>query len=454
MNSGSDVPGNADASRLGWMPPPRPRWVADMIGAGSALGATRLHPLDPDSLVADAIEATGLANFGGRADFGATTWRDGFDRLCAALQDEARLHSVGAALTRLELLRTLTNRLRIVAAEARDGGGGDAVATAIVAPWFVTGTARSGTSILHELLALDAAHRAPRAWEVMDSVPAPRSGARRDRAELARVARVDHEVRLWDAIAPEYLTMHENGAELPQECIFITAHEFMSDHWSGVHDVPGYNRWLVRADKRPAYEWHRRHLAFLQPASPPSPPSPPESPESPESPAHWVLKAPSHLGALPALFAVYPDAWVIQTHRDPRRTIPSTINLMATLRWMRSDHVDVARLSATMANGIAMQLAGVTALRANGAVPSDRFVDVRYADLMRDPVGAIRGVYEHTGQPFSDAFARAIERYLARRPRGRHGDHRYSLADLGLDGSELRDRYAAYCDAYAVPDEE
>jgi hypothetical protein len=222
----------------------------------------------------------------------------------------------------------------------------------------------------------------------------------------------------------------------------------MSDHWSGVHDVPGYNRWLVRAGQRPAYQWHRRHLAFLGSGAVAAPPP------TQESPPRWVLKAPSHLGALSSLFAVYPDAWVIQTHRDPRRTIPSTISLMATLRWMRSDHVDVARLSETMAHGFALQLARVTAQRNDGSIPGERFVDVRYADLMRDPVGTIRTVYERTGQTFRDDVASAIDEYLARRPRGRHGEHRYALADLGLDGDELRESYAGYCDAYDVPDEE
>lgn len=437
-----------DSIRLGWQPPPRPRWVADMNIAGEGLGPTRLHPIDADSLVATSIEATGLEDFGG------TTWRDGFDRLCGALRDEARLHAVGAALTRLELLRTLTNRLRIVGAESAAAGPPTASPGTIREPWFVSGTARSGTSILHELLALDPEQRAPRTWEIMDSVPAPGCATaddqsapdrpapdRRapDRPAPNRLARIDHEVRLWHAIAPEYLTMHENGADLPQECIFITAHEFMSDHWSGVHDVPGYTRWLVRSDQRPAYEWHRRHLEHLQSARPTE---------------HWVLKAPSHLGALPALFSVYPDAWVIQTHRDPCRTIPSTISLMATLRWMRSDHVDVARLRDSMTTGIAQQLASVRSLRTDGAVPDERFVDVRYCDLMRDPVATIRSIYDRTGRSFGNDLVSAIERYVAARPKDRHGAHRYSLGVLGLDEAELRERYAGYCDAYGIPSEE
>ena len=214
--------------------------------------------------------------------------------------------------------------------------------------------------------------------------------------DAARVERIDHEVRLWDRIAPEYLTMHENGGALPIECIFVTAHEFASEHWSGVHHVPSYNKWLVRHDLRDAYRWHRRHLEWLGQHDAPG--------------RQWVLKAPSHLGALPALFATYPDAWILQTHRDPLRTIPSTISLMATLRWMRSDVVDVDALARTMAVGVAMLFDAVAGMRADATLPDARFVDVHYADLVRDPVATLRGVYERTGRPWPDGARRAHRR--------------------------------------------
>lgn len=228
-----------------WTPTVRPPWVADLITSGATVGPLALHPLAADELRATAVAVAGADDFGG------ASWEDGYARLCTALVEEARLHAVGAALARAEILRTLVNRLRIVAA----GPPPDAPA---IRPWVVCGTARSGTSILHELLALDPSARTPRAWEVFDSVPAPGPVP-----DPMRVARIDREVRLWDRITPEYLAMHENGGALPIECIFLTAHEFASEHWSGVHDVPTYSKWLVRADLRNAYRWHRRHLEWL-----------------------------------------------------------------------------------------------------------------------------------------------------------------------------------------------
>lgn len=401
-----------------WRPPPRPDWVHDLIVSGRTVGPLALHPLDPDALVASATRVTGTDDFGG------TSWRTGLDLLCASLADEAELHSVGAALTRAELLRTLVNRLRIVDA-------GPAPERPITAPWVVCGTARSGTSILHELLALDPTARVPRAWEVLDSVPAPTGAPDPD-----RVDRIDREVRLWDRITPEYLTMHENGGALPIECIFLTAHEFASEHWSGVHDVPTYNTWLIGTDLVPAYDWHRRQLSFLGQHDAPD--------------AQWVLKAPSHLGALPALFATYPDAWVLQTHRDPARTLPSTISLMATLRWMRSDRVDVDRLSRTLVRGVAQLFAYVQTMRADGTLPDDRFVDVSYAALMRDPVATVRAVYDRIGRAWPDDFADRIRGYLATKPKAVHGVHQYGLADFDIDEADLAERYAPYVAHFGV----
>lgn len=404
-----------------WRPPPRPEWVHDLIVSGRTVGPLALHPLEPDALVAT---ATRIAR---ADDFGGGSWRTGFELLCGSLVEEADLHAVGAALTRAELLRTLVNRLRIVAAEP-------APTHPVTAPWVVCGTARSGTSILHELLALDPTARVPRAWEVLDSVPAPAGPP-----DPARVDRIDREVRLWDRITPEYLTMHENGGALPIECIFLTAHEFASEHWSGVHDVPTYNKWLIGTDLWPAYAWHRRHLEFLG--------------QHDDSAAQWVLKAPSHLGALPALFATYPDAWILQTHRDPARTLPSTISLMATLRWMRSDRVDVDRLSRTMLRGVAMLFAHVQTMRADGTLPDDRFVDVAYADLMRDPVTTLRTVYDRTGRAWPPGFAERIRGYLAAKPKAVHGAHHYGLADFDIDEAALRERYAPYVERFGVESE-
>ena len=408
--------------------PVRPAWVDGVNALGANLGgAEHLIALDADSLVAAARAATGLD------DFGDDGWREPFAVLTDALAREAKLNTVGRLLTRAELVRVLANRLRLVDLWKREP---EILAGQVRAPIFIVGTARSGTSILHEVLAQDPRLRSPATWEIFYSVPPPEAATC---ATDARIAGTDHEVKLWHEVAPEYLTMHANAAVHPQECIFLMAHELASEHFSGVHDVPSYALWLATHDLTPSFRFHRRMLQTLQWRHPGE---------------RWLLKAPSHLTVLPALFAVYPDARVVFTHRDPAKTVPSTASLMATLRRMRRDHVDANAIAKLLVRGVAMGLEKMMAERASGATPDGQFVDLRYADLMRDPLAAVRAVYDRLDMTLPDDIADLMRAYLAAKPRGKHGEHRYRLEDFGLDRERLRRGYAAYCARFDVPAEE
>lgn len=408
--------------------PARPAWVDGVNALGANLGgAEHLIALDADSLVAAARAATGLD------DFGDDGWQEPFAVLTDALAREAKLNTVGRLLTRAELVRVLANRLRLVDLWKREP---EILAGQVRAPIFIVGTARSGTSILHEVLAQDPRLRSPATWEIFYSVPPPEAATC---ATDARIAGTDHEVKLWHEVAPEYLTMHANAAVHPQECIFLMAHELASEHFSGVHDVPSYALWLATHDLTPSFRFHRRMLQTLQWRHPGE---------------RWLLKAPSHLTVLPALFAVYPDARVVFTHRDPAKTVPSTASLMATLRRMRRDHVDANAIAKLLVRGVAMGLEKMMAERASGATPDGQFVDLRYADLMRDPLAAVRAVYDRLDMTLPDDIADLMRAYLAAKPRGKHGEHRYRLEDFGLDRERLRRGYAAYCARFDVPAEE
>lgn len=398
-----------------WAPPERPAWVQRLLAHGDA----DLVGLDPDELLATAVETTGLD------DFGADTWRTHFDLLLRALDEESDLHLVGRLMARTEVLRSLRNRLQLQAAWAAEP---EILAQPIEAPVFVVGMARSGTSILHELLWKDPANRAPLTWELLLPAADP---------EVARPV-ADAEHRFWHDVQPEYEAMHHNDGELPNECIFATMNEFLSDHWGGVHEVPSYSAHLASADHTGAYAYHRRIVQTLHHARPGE---------------RWLFKAPSHLATLDALFAVYPDARIVHVHRDPLKTVPSTLSLMATLKWMRCRHTDPLAVAPLVAWGFGAMLDGVVDGRATGRLPDDQFADLRYADLLADPVAAVQGVYDRFGWELSDGVRQGMLDHLAERPQGKHGAHTYSLADFGLDPAEERARFAAYQERFAVPDE-
>ena len=140
-------------------------------------------------------------------------------------------------------------------------------------------------------------------------------------------------------------------------------------------------------------------------------------------------------------------------HRDPLRTLPSQLSLMATLRWMRCTEVDPLREARAIAKGNAAIFRAVIEGRARGALPDERFVDLRFADLMADTLGAIESLYERLGWKLGPEARAAMADYVARKPRHSRGVHRYTLEEFGLDPAAERERFRFYCEWYAVPEE-
>jgi hypothetical protein len=167
----------------------------------------------------------------------------------------------------------------------------------------------------------------------------------------------------------------------------------------------------------------------------------------------WLRKAPSHLTSLAHVFATYPDARVVVTHRDPLRVVGSLADMMATLRWMHSDRVDHASLIEFLAMGLELQMDGVTAQRDAGDLPAERIADVLYTDLVADPVGCVAGLYERWDLPLTDDVRTRLEEYVTARHAGRGTTHDYRWEDTGLDLATHRPLVQPYQDRFGVPSE-
>jgi hypothetical protein len=408
-------------------PWPRPEWVDALNAVGRHVGDPAvLVPLDEESLL---TAATGTA---GLSDFGGDDWHEGFRLVLEGLRRDARLNALGRVLARADIVQFLVNRLQLAETRRRHP---EISAEAIVAPVFVTGTGRSGTSILHELMTQDPANRAPLTWEMRYPCPPPE---RATAADDPRIAIADRDVTFWNLITPEYRTMHENAGHLPNECSQITQQAFFSNNWMGQYDMPDYTRWFTTTDPTPAYRFHREFLQLLQWHC---------------AGERWVLKDPWHLGAMGALFGVYPDARVVVTHRDPLAVLPSLVNLMTCLRWQRSDSVDRAGLTQLVTIGTALLLDATMRRRDSGALPDDRIIDVRYHDLVNDPDATMRATYAALDLELTPAVADRMRTYLAEQRSRRQRAHEYSFDDLGLDRDETRARFAAYQERYDIPSE-
>ncbi len=406
-----------------WQPGPRPEWVQALHEVSDPTWIR----LDADELLTEAQQRTGLSDFGGD-DF-----QEPYRVFVTALVEEAQLHTLGRLIVRDDLLNWLGNRLELTEWRKRHPEIG---AQPVTAPLFITGLPRTGTSILHELLARDPAHRAPLHWEVRHPCPPPETASY---ASDPRIARADRQIRLWNRIVPEYDTMHELGGDIPVECIQLMAHAFRSDELMGRHLVPSYGAWFAQCDLVPAYAFHRLMLQHLQWRCPGE---------------RWVLKAPSHLGQLEALLAVYPDARIVFTHRDPLRVLPSVASILYSTAWVRSDAVDPETvLGWFTGETCAALLDGMTALRDRGALRPEQCIDVRYADLMASPTDTLASIYDHFAIPYPAEAEQRMRAYLEAKPKGRHGEHRYSFADTGLDLAAERERVRGYYERYGVSTE-
>jgi hypothetical protein len=168
---------------------------------------------------------------------------------------------------------------------------------------------------------------------------------------------------------------------------------------------------------------------------------------------HWVLKSPVHLSALPTLFAVYPDARLAITHRDPLTVLASLTSLVATLRWAHSDKVDFAEVGRYHERMWTDALDGLVTAATDGTLDAARVHHVHYADFMQDQIGVIGELYTALGRPLPPDTAQAMRDYLAGRPKDQHGAHEYSFADLALDPAVERQRFARYQRHFSVPEE-
>ncbi len=396
----------------------RPDWVRRLNAMALACGgADEVVPFTAGELIDRARASTGVSDAG---DLGDGDWEGRLRALVDAINASA-LHVVGRLMTREELLRGL--RTRFLVAEHRRAQ--PAIAEEVIdAPIVITGPARSGTTILFELIGLDPGLRTPIASEVLHPVLPPGAIA------SDRTVMTEAEQELWADVQPEFDAIHELRSDLPVECITISSPSFAGSHWPMVLTDQGAWAPDIQAD----LAFHRAILQTAQHGQPPK---------------RWLLKTPGYLFMLDDLLAAYPDASVIVTHRDPAKTMPSTVSTTAMVQWLRTDQVELDGLAALIGALFGDALNTVARRRDDGSLPGI-YGDVRFSDLMADPVAAIDGAYTSIGRDLMAEHRTAIRDYLAAKPRGKHGAHRYSAADWGFDADALRRDLGPYIERFDV----
>lgn len=399
---------------------PAPVRVLNRVGRRLGGGG----PLRVEAFVDRARRTAGLS------DFGETGWEEPLGVLVDALEREADLSPLGRRILARMLTRDLALRLRIVAALR----AAPAVAAAPVRrPLFVVGLPRTGTTLLYSLLARTPGARPLLGWEAHDPVGPP--PGRPDR----RVAVYGAQVTGMNYVAPDMRKVHLVETRGLRECWPLLNRSMVSGGYLVLANVPSYERWLWAAGQEAfaaSYRLHRDQLRLLQARRPTE---------------HWVLKSPVHLASLDALLAVYPDARIIQTHRDLTKVLPSNCSLFTVSRGICSAAGDRLATGRQVFERSRRTLERSMATRAG--VGDARFFDVRYADLTTDPIGTVRAALAHFGEDLPAAAEGRLRGHLADNPQHKHGAHRYTLEQFGLDRAEVERAARDYHERFAVPTE-
>ena len=380
----------------------------------------RSPALDSESLRAAAIRRAELQDFGGWPIDAPLL------RLLDSYRREAHLTMLGALAVRELVVSLLENLLHLEAERARNAR---IERERIAAPVFIIGLPRTGTTLLHGLMSEDPGSRVPLTWEVMYPAAPAATTAEVEHARARTTSRLEWANRL----APEFKRIHPIASDLPQECIAITAQVFMSIQFHTTHDVPSYEDWFESDSQKLAYDFHHRFLQHLQAKRPGN---------------RWVLKAPGHLFALPALLARYPDAKIIQTHRDPLRVMASMASHATVLRRAFSDRANPTAIAADWADRWGRALDNFLAAR--DRAPAAQFLDLSYEAIEHTPLETVERIYDFLGWPLSREARAAMSAFLAANPKNKHGVHRYSLAQYGLSRDAEVARFKRYCERFDI----
>ena len=367
----------------------------------------------------------------GLEDFGDSAFHEPLRRLLAALDSEAELHEQGRAAQFERIVGLLANRLRTEEAIRRHP---EILDERIEAPIVIVGLMRTGTTMLHRMIASD-----PRLFALLwyeSRHPAPFRGADPAGPD-PRIADAEREVEAMLGASPELIAAHPMDAHAPDEEIMLVEHSFLSTNPYAFCNIPGFERWREAQDLLPGYRLLERLLRFLQW----------QKRRRGEDALRWILKTPFHLLHMNQLLRTFPTARVVWTHRDPAQCVPSFASLIHTLRATSCDHVDPTLVGRQWSDLFARAIE--RSLDAREAC-EERFLDVDYRELVADPLAQVARIYAFAELSLPDEVRASMRRWAQENARDKRPVHRYTLERFGYDEEGLQRDFARYRERFIV----
>jgi hypothetical protein len=377
-----------------------------------------------DALHATASAATGLSDFGNAAEY-----LPGLSQLLAAIdEDGPRFAPGGREFVWNAIVGALVSRLMLTRGLAAYA---DVSPQTTLRPLVITGVPRTGTTALHKLLSVDPQFQGLEKWLTVFPQPRPPretwSGNPQFQATAAGL-------EAFFEAAPEMRAAHNIVADEVDECLEILKQGFCSNLWGSSFRVPQYDRWWREQSEQASYRYLSKAIGLIG---------------ARDTDKTWLLKNPGHIMQLPALFEVFPDACVVQTHRDPAQALPSLASVLTMARRIsEGERVDMHEIGQREMENWAR--ATEVAIEARAKMPQNRFIDIRQRDFHADPLGTVRKIYSHFGFALSAETERAMRQRIEASPERAHGAHSYSLEEFGLAPQAVRERFSRYITTYGL----
>jgi sulfotransferase family protein len=359
----------------------------------------------------------------GLSDFGSG-YEENLRALLEMYNTSARLNAQGVKATRRRLIGLLVNRLLIERAFEQYP---QVRSRQLRSPIYVIGLPRTGTSAFFSLLAADPKNRPLLLWE--GNYPTPAEGLAPGEPDPRMLALASGMQQFYEK-NPEFKKIHHARADGPEECVQLLAHTLGSVQMGIEPLISPYREYFQAQDQRPNYAYYKELLKLLDFQRPGE---------------RWLLKSPAHLWAVDVLLELFPDACIIWAHRDPRELVASYCSMMQALSHVRESVVP-AELGPTVLEYLARSVEQGMAARA--ALPAERFHDLYYEDFVADPLRSVERSYEAFGLPRSDSTAEQLREHVAKSPRNRHGEHKYTLEEFGLCREQVLERFASYSERF------
>lgn len=384
---------------------------------------------DPPARFATAVDELHdlVAREAGTTDFGGEDYLPGLRVLLQSMDYDPRFSERGRRYAWGTVVGVLKGRAQAIKSMA-DHPGFDA--HTISSPVVITGVPRTGTTALHRLMAVDERFQGLQTW-LLDS-PMPRPPMERW-ADFPAFHKTAATLEARYAAAPHKRAAHHMAAEEVDECCLVLRQGFVSNLWNCGWSAATYDAWWQCQSEADAYNHYYRCMQLIG---------------SGEPQKRWLLKNPGHIENLDLLFAIFPDAKVIQTHRDPAKAVPSLCALLIQLHPVMEEGRKEERAHNMLAREVAKWANAVHKAQAVRAQYPGQVLDLVHGDFHRDPMAVLERIYGFISMEMTEVARIGMAQRIAEKPELQHGVHRYDIADFGLTEAEVRERFGDYVENF------